>query len=158
MQSGRRNTTETNDKLIYSKDEGTVKTEVFLGCTRNSLHQLLGKRTNEHWSVLCVVIAPVEQRNQAKMSLHEKEKDPLPSRQRTGAHLRSFDGQNYGNKIRIIRISNVFTEFKPQWLFFISKLEKMARRTIVHVEQRGHRPNRYLFWGPFETLLFGWLK
>ena len=29
----------------------------------------------------------------------EKEKDPLSPRQYTGAHLRSFDGQNYEIKI-----------------------------------------------------------
>ena len=29
--------------------------------------------------------------------------------------------------------------------FFISKLEKMARRTPVHVERESHRPNRCLF-------------
>ena len=29
--------------------------------------------------------------------------------------------------------------------FFISKLEKMARWTSVHVERGGHRLNRFLF-------------
>ena len=42
--------------------------------------------------------------------------------------------------------------------FFISKLEKMARRTTVHVERGGHRSNRCLFWGPSEILLFGRLE
>ena len=64
----------------------------FLGCTRNHLHRLLGKRTNDNLGVLCVVIAPVERRNQEKTSLFEK--DPLPSRQCTCAHPRSFDGLN----------------------------------------------------------------
>ena len=43
----------------------------------------------------------------------------------------SFDDQNYGIKIRIITTSTVFTGFGPQWHFFISKLEKMSRRTTV---------------------------
>ena len=102
---------------LHSRNKGTVKTvgfwrrsgfekvedgEIdrqgdghgFLGCTRNHLHRLLGKRTKDNWSVLCVVIAPVEQRNQKKTSSFEKGKDSLLSRQYTGAHLRSYDGQN----------------------------------------------------------------
>ena len=63
-----------------------------------NLHRLLGKRRNDNWSVLCVVIVLVEQRNQEKTSSFEK-KDPLPSRQYTGAHLHSYDGQNNGIKI-----------------------------------------------------------
>ena len=43
------------------------------------LHRLLWKRTNDNWSALCVVIAPVERRNQEKTSSFEK--DSLPSRQ-----------------------------------------------------------------------------
>ena len=46
----------------------------FLGCTRNHLHRLLGKRTNDNWSVLCVVIAPVERRNREKTSSLKKKK------------------------------------------------------------------------------------
>ena len=130
----------------------------FFGCTRNNLHRFLGKKKEGNWSVLFVVIAPVEQRNQEKTSSFEKEKDPLPSIQCTGSHLRSFDGQNYGIKILIITTLTIFTGFGPQWLFFISKLEEMARRTTVHVERGGHRPNRCLFWGPSEILLFGGLK
>ena len=42
--------------------------------------------------------------------------------------------------------------------FFISKLEKMARRTTVYVERECRRPNRCLFWWPSEILLFGRLK
>ena len=126
-----------------------------LGCARNHLHWLPGKRTNDNWGVLCVVIAPVEPRNQEKTSSFEK--DPFPSKQCTGAHLRSFDVQNYEIKIWIITMSTVFTGFGTQWLFFISKLEKMAWRTKVHVEW-GHRPNSYLFWVLSKILLFGWLK
>ena len=44
----------------------------FLGCTRNHLHRLFGKRTNDNWSVLCIIIAPVDQRNQEKTSSIEK--------------------------------------------------------------------------------------
>ena len=112
---------------------------------------------NDNWSVLCVVIAPVERRHQEKTSLFEKENDTLPSRQCTGAHLQSFDGWNYSIKIRIITTSTVFTGFGARGLFSISKLEKKARRTTVHVEQ-GHRPNRCLFWGPSGILFFGWPK
>ena len=75
---------------------------------------LLRKRTSDNWSVLCVVIALAEQRNQEKMSSFEK--DPLPSRQCTGAHVRSSDGQNGGIKIRINKISTVFAGFVPRGL------------------------------------------
>ena len=61
-----------------------------------------------YYIVLCVLITPVERRNQEKTSSFEKYKDPLPSRQCGGAQLRSFDGQNYGIKIRIITTSTVF--------------------------------------------------
>ena len=50
----------------------------FLGCTRNHLHLLLRKKTNDNWSVSGVVIAPDEQRNQEKTSSFDK--DPLSSR------------------------------------------------------------------------------
>ena len=59
-------------------------------------------------------MALVERRNREKTSALEKGKDLLPPRPCTGAHLRSFDDQNYGNKIRIITTSNVFTGFDPQ--------------------------------------------
>ena len=78
----------------------------FLGCTRNHLHQLFRKKTNDNWSLLCAVIAPIERINQDKTFPFEK--DPLPSRQWTGAHLRSFDGQKYEIKIRIITTSTGF--------------------------------------------------
>ena len=78
------------------------------------IHRLLEKRTNDSWSISCVVIAPVERRNQEKTYSFDKEKDPLPSKQCTVADLRSFDGQNYGIKIRIITASTVFTGFGPQ--------------------------------------------
>ena len=84
-----------------------------LGCTRNRLHQLLGKRTNDNWS-LCSVIAPVERINQEKASSFRKEKDPLPSRQCTSAHLRSFVSRHFGIKIRIITTSTVFTGLGTQ--------------------------------------------
>ena len=95
----------------------------FLGCTRNHLHRLLRKRTNDNWRVLYVVITPVERRNQEKTSSFGKEKGPLPSRQCTGAHLCSFDGQNYGIKIQIITIFILFTGFglKDCFLFLNSK-------------------------------------
>ena len=63
------------------KSSGKVMATVFFGCTRNHLHRLFGKKTNDNWSVLCVVIAPVKRRNQEKTSSFENEKDPLPSRQ-----------------------------------------------------------------------------
>ena len=85
----------------------------FLRCTRNHLHRLLGKRTNVNCRVLCVVIAPVERRNQEKTFSFEKDKDPLASRQCTSAHLCSFDGQNYGIKLQIITTSTVFTGLTP---------------------------------------------
>ena len=69
--------------------------------------------TNDNWSILCIVIAPIERRNQEKTSSFEKEKDPFASRQCTGAHQRSFDSQNYGIQIQIIRTSTVFTGFGP---------------------------------------------
>ena len=47
-----------------------------------------------------------------KMSSFEK--DHFPSKQCTGAHLRSFDGQKYGIKIQIMSTSTVFTRFGPQ--------------------------------------------
>ena len=78
----------------------------FLGCARNHLQPLLRKRAKDKWSILCVIIAPVERKNQKKTSSFEK--DSLPSRQCTDAHLRSFDGQNYGIKIRIITTFIVF--------------------------------------------------
>ena len=62
--------------------------------------------------VLCIVIAPVKRRNQEKTSLFEK--DPLTSRQYTGAHLRNFDGRNYGIQIQIITTSILFTGFYLQ--------------------------------------------
>ena len=46
----------------------------------------------------------------------------------------------------------------PPVTFFTSKLEKMARRTAVHVQHEVHRPNRCLFWRPSEILLFERLK
>ena len=49
-------------------------------------------------------------------------------------------------------------DLAPNDFFFIATLEKIARRTKVHVERGGHRPNRCLFLGPSEILLFGWLK
>ena len=54
----------------------------------------------------------------AKTSSFEKEKDPLPSSQYTGALLCSFDDQNDGIKIRIITKSTVFTGFGPPVTFF----------------------------------------
>ena len=164
------------DTALHSRDKGTVKTvgfwrgtgskegedgEIgrqgdghgFLGYTRNHLHRLLGRRTNDNCSVLCVVIAPVERRNQEKTSSFKKQKDPFPTRQCTGAHLRSFYGQNYR-----IFTSSVFSGFDPQWLFQISKLEKMARQTTVHVERGVHHPNRWLFWEPLKILFFVSLK
>ena len=127
------------DTQLHSRDKGTVNTvdfwrqtgseegedgEIgrqgdshgFLECTRNHLHRLLGKKINDNWSLLCVVIAPVKRRNQEKTSLFEK--DPFPSRQYTGADLRSFDDQNYGIKIRIIITSIWITGFGPKWLSF----------------------------------------
>ena len=68
----------------------------------------------------------------------KKEKILFHQRQRTDAHLRSFEGRNYGIKIRNITTS---TGFGLQSHFSISKLEKTAQRTTVHVE-RGHRPKR----------------
>ena len=94
----------------------------FLVCTWNHIHSLLSKRINDNWSVLCVVIAPVERRNQEKTYSFEKEKDPLRSRQCMRAHLRSFDGQHYEIKIRIITTSTVFAGFGPQWLFYFEAL------------------------------------
>ncbi|GBM23466.1 hypothetical protein AVEN_181581-1 [Araneus ventricosus] len=44
----------------------------------------------------------------------EKKKNSLPSRQFTAAHLRSFDGENYGIKNRIITTPTVFTRVGPQ--------------------------------------------
>ena len=38
---------------------------------------ILGKRTNDNWSVLCVVTAPVERRNQEKTFSFEKGKNLL---------------------------------------------------------------------------------
>ena len=64
------------------------------------------------------------------------------------AYLRIFNGENYGNKIRIITTTTLFTG---------SKLEKITRWTTVHVE-RGNRPSRCLFLGFSEILLVGWLK
>ena len=68
------------------------------------------------------VIAPVERRNQEKMSSFEK--DPLLSRQCTAAHLRSFDGLNYGIVIQIITKSTVFTGFGRLCLFLFPNLKK----------------------------------
>ena len=130
----------------------------FFGIHAESSSPITWKKTNDNWSVLCIVIAPVERINQEKASSFEKEKDLLPPRQCTGTYLRSFDGQNYGIKIRIITTYTVFTGFGPQWLFFISKLEKMAQRTTVHVERGGHRPRRSLIKGLSKILLFGRLK
>ena len=81
----------------------------------------------KNFCVLCIVIAPVERRNREKTSSFEERKDPLPSRQCAGAHLRNANGR-----------------WSPV-TFFISKLEKMARRITVHVERGGHRPSRCLF-------------
>ena len=135
------------DTPLHSRVKGTVKTvsfwrrtdskesengEIgrhgdghgFLRCMQNHLYRLLEKRTKDNWSVLCIVIVPLERRNQEKTFSFEKEKDPFLSRQSTGTHLRSLGDQNYGIKIRIITTS---TGFGPQWLIFISKLEKMVR-------------------------------
>ena len=46
----------------------------------------------------------------------------------------------------------------PPVTLLTSKFGKMARRTAVHVEREGHRPNRCLLHGPSEILLFGRLK
>ena len=84
-------TVDETDTPLHSRDKGTIKIvgfwrqmgseegyddkigrqgdgHGFSGCTRNHLHRLLGKRTNDNLSVLCVIIAPVERRNQEKTS------------------------------------------------------------------------------------------
>ena len=71
-----------------------------------------------------------------------------------GAHLRVSMAKIIELKFELLQHS---PDLAPSDFFFISKLEKMARRTTVHVE-RGHHPNRCLFWGPSEILLFGRLK
>ena len=57
--------------------------------------RVLGKRTNNNWSILCVVIAPVKRRNQEKTSSFGKENDFFSIKSCVDAHLHSFDGQNY---------------------------------------------------------------
>lgn len=37
--------------------------------------------------------------------------------------------------------------------FSISELEKMARWPTVHIKRRGHRQNRFPFWGPSKILV-----
>src|SRR5436189_4903783 len=56
------------------KSAGKVMATIFLGCTRNHLHRLFGKGKNDNRRVLCVVIGPVERRNQGKTSSFETEK------------------------------------------------------------------------------------
>ena len=130
----------------------------FSRCTRNHLHLLLGKSTNDNWNVLCVAIAPVKRKIQEKTSSFDKEEDPLPSRQCTGVHLHSSDGQNYVIKIRIITTSTILTGFGPQWLpqsneeviaqtdayfedlpksYFLDGLKKLEKRLEKCIELKG---------------------
>ncbi|GBO13825.1 hypothetical protein AVEN_246324-1 [Araneus ventricosus] len=81
------------------KSAGKVMATVFWDARGNIYVDYLGKRTSDKWRALCIIIAPVERRNQEKTPSFGKEKDYLPSRQCTGAHLCSFDGENYGIKV-----------------------------------------------------------
>ena len=93
----------------------------FLGCTWNHLHRLLGKKT----TISEVYYASLSSEEiKKKISWFEKEKDPLPSRQCTGAHLRSFDGQSYGSKIRIITTSTYSPDLAPSYFFSFPNLKK----------------------------------
>lgn len=47
--------------------------DVFLWFTQNYIHRLLGKRKNDNWRVICIVIAPAKQKNKEK-SFFGKEK------------------------------------------------------------------------------------
>ena len=162
---------------LHFRDKGTVKTmsfwrwtgsekgedsgivrqgdgHDFLGCTRNYLYWLIWKRTNDNWSVLCVVITPVERINKEK-SPHLKKKKIFFHQDNARVHTCAV------SMAKIMELKFDFLQHSPgltpQWLFFNFKLENMARRTTVHVK-RGLRTNRCLFWGPSEILLFGRLK
>lgn len=50
------------------KSVGKVMSTLFMGWTRNYLHGLFKKRTNDKWRLLCVVIGPQEPRNKEKNS------------------------------------------------------------------------------------------
>ena len=173
------------DTLLHTRDKGTVKTvgirkqmgseegedgeidrqgvgHCFLGCTRYHLHRLLGKRTNDNCSVLhiFVVIAPNEPRNQEKTFSFEKEKDPLPPRQCTAAHLRSFDDQNYGIKIRNITTSSVFTGFGPRVSCFYFQTWKNGSTDNGTRQTRRSSPKQlffYLFLRTYWTTLISYM-
>ena len=78
--SGEKRTVKTVDFWSRAGSEKSEDDEIgwprFFGCTRNHLHRLLGKKTNDNWSVLCVVIAPVERRNKKEILLFERLKRP----------------------------------------------------------------------------------
>ena len=48
-------------------------------------------------------------------------------------------------KFELLQDPSNSPDLAPSDFFFISKLEKMAQRMMVHVEQVGHRPNKCLF-------------
>ena len=167
------------DTPLHSRDQGTVKTggfwrrtgseegedgEIgrqsdghgFLGCTRNHLHRLLGKRNDN--CTICDVIAPVERRNKEKRP-HLKKKNILFHQDNARVHTCAISMAKIMElKFELLHHPQYSPDLASSDFFFISKLAKMARRTKVHVERGGHRPNRCLFWKPFEILLFGRLK
>ena len=125
------------DTPLHSRDKGTVKTVGFLrqtGCEEGEDGEIsrqddgcgflnargiiytdyLEKGQTITGAYYESLLHRLSEKIKKKTSLFEKEKDPLLSRQRTGAHLRNFDGQNYGIEIRIITTSTVFARFGPQ--------------------------------------------
>ena len=70
-------TKEQSKQWVFEGEHGEIGRQgdghSFLRCTWNYLHRLLGKRTNDDWTVLCVVIAPAERKNKEKTSSFENE-------------------------------------------------------------------------------------
>ena len=154
------------DTPLHSRDKWTVKTVVFLrrpsskeceggeivwqgdghgflGCTRNRLHRLLGKRTNNNWSVLCVVIAPVKRINQEKTSSFTK--DPLPHGNKFTKKITILDGNRKTNFKSIHNLQSLLllslnfknlcysslNQFLGAWKFLI---DLMAKQIIWKVK------------------------
>ncbi len=70
-------------------------------------------------------------------------KSSFSSRQHLNTHVCNFNGKNWGIEIRTDRPSTIFTELDLQWLFLISKFEKMAQRIMVYIKQGGYHKNTY---------------
>ena len=122
------------------------------------LHRLFRERKNNHGAILCWFIGPIPSWIDEKTApFIEKESDLSPW-QRTSSLIRNCHSKTGRITLRIAASSTLFSRFGPMRLFFVSKYEKMACRTAIHVERGSHRRNRGLFCGVRQIIFFGWLE